>query len=292
VITHRGFFINTIVGRGGQSHLLYAVNLKEGTQPMSIYTPYFYIIQEKNTGIYYAGSRWAKFCNPEELLVEDGYTTSSNMVNQLIKENGLNSFKICKIRCFETKEQVWEYETKFLSKVDARNNSRFYNKHNNDGHLNPQNMKNYLKETYGKDVTNISQTEHWKQTAIPKMRGVPKSESHKENLRKPKSENGRLAIKEARIEAIKNDPEKFSNIASNAGKKCKGALWWNNGSVSIKSRTRPSDDWVRGRIKTWDSCAPKGHKKESVICPYCLKEGGKPVMTRFHFDNCKLINNG
>lgn len=29
-------------------------------------------------------------------------------------------------------------------------------------------------------------------------------------------------------------------------------------------------------------------KKEVVICPHCLKSGGKPPMIRYHFDNCKL----
>lgn len=33
--------------------------------------------------------------------------------------------------------------------------------------------------------------------------------------------------------------------------------------------------------------ATKGVKKERVVCPHCLKEGGKPAMIRFHFDNCK-----
>lgn len=32
----------------------------------------------------------------------------------------------------------------------------------------------------------------------------------------------------------------------------------------------------------------KGISKPKVICPHCLKEGGKPVMMRYHFDNCKL----
>lgn len=33
--------------------------------------------------------------------------------------------------------------------------------------------------------------------------------------------------------------------------------------------------------------ANKGKKKPTVICNYCGKEGGKPVMTRYHFENCK-----
>lgn len=30
-----------------------------------------------------------------------------------------------------------------------------------------------------------------------------------------------------------------------------------------------------------------GRPKEKIICPHCQKEGGKPSMIRFHFDNCK-----
>lgn len=36
--------------------------------------------------------------------------------------------------------------------------------------------------------------------------------------------------------------------------------------------------------------AGKGKKKPVVVCPHCGKEGGKPPMTRFHFDNCKFKN--
>jgi hypothetical protein len=35
------------------------------------------------------------------------------------------------------------------------------------------------------------------------------------------------------------------------------------------------------------SLAKKGNPKEKVICPYCGKEGGKPAMARYHFNNCK-----
>lgn len=35
------------------------------------------------------------------------------------------------------------------------------------------------------------------------------------------------------------------------------------------------------------SIARKNIPKEKIICPHCQKEGGKPVMIRHHFDNCK-----
>jgi hypothetical protein len=31
-----------------------------------------------------------------------------------------------------------------------------------------------------------------------------------------------------------------------------------------------------------------GKQKEKVICPHCSKSGGKNVMVRWHFNNCRL----
>jgi hypothetical protein len=107
-------------------------NLKEGTQLMSIYTPYFYIIQDVRNGIYYAGSKYGKDADPSNFMIEGGYTTTSNTVRKIIRQFGLNSFAIRKIKKFEKAEDALQYEKRFLLKVNARNNPRFYNGHNND----------------------------------------------------------------------------------------------------------------------------------------------------------------
>lgn len=99
---------------------------------MAIYQPYFYIIQDVRNGMYYAGAKWSKNSNPSNFMVEGGYTTSSKIVNELIQQYGLSNFVVRKIRTFESAEQAYDYETKFLIKVDARNHPRFYNGHNND----------------------------------------------------------------------------------------------------------------------------------------------------------------
>jgi hypothetical protein len=107
---------------------------RKGTQLMAIYQPYFYIIQDTRNGMYYAGAKWAEGCHPDQLLKEDGYPTSSEIIKKIIDENGLDTFVIRKIRTFETGDEAYDYETRFLVKVDARKNPRFYNGHNNDGH--------------------------------------------------------------------------------------------------------------------------------------------------------------
>jgi len=47
-----------------------------------------------------------------------------------------------------------------------------------------------------------------------------------------------------------------------------------------KRRETQSGIWNGGGVK-------KGYKHAIVVCPHCGKEGGKPVMGRHHFDNCK-----
>ena len=132
-------------------------HLTRGTQLMAIYQPYFYIIQDKRNDIYYAGVKWAKDADPSNFMVEGGYTTSSKTINELISQYGLSNFVIRKIRTFETAEEAYGYETRFLHKVDAKNHPRFYNGHNNDGAMNPEKIKMLMMLRYG--VENAMQSE-------------------------------------------------------------------------------------------------------------------------------------
>lgn len=101
---------------------------------MDIYTqtiPYFYIIRNKQTGIMYAGSKWAKGCNPNTFMIEGGYQTSSQTIQSIINEFGLDIFEILRIDTFCDKIHVYEYETAFLQTNDCANSIEWYNNHNN-----------------------------------------------------------------------------------------------------------------------------------------------------------------
>lgn len=103
------------------------------------YTPYFYIIQHLNSGKYYAGSKWGKssykhkqrFANPAYFMIENGYLTSSNIVKNIIKSDGLSSLIVRKIKTFSTAEEARNYEYRFLRKVNAKTNEKFLNMHEN-----------------------------------------------------------------------------------------------------------------------------------------------------------------
>jgi hypothetical protein len=49
-------------------------------------------------------------------------------------------------------------------------------------------------------------------------------------------------------------------------------------TVQVHSFAEGNIPWNKGIV---------GDKKEQIVCPYCNKKGGKPSMTRWHFDNCK-----
>lgn len=92
--------------------------------------PFFYIIQHVRTGKYYAGFKTAR-ANPNTFMTEAGYQTSSKDVKYLIRTEGLHSFRVRKIRVFADGKSAYDYETRFLRKVNAADNSRFFNKNNN-----------------------------------------------------------------------------------------------------------------------------------------------------------------
>jgi hypothetical protein len=118
--------------------------------------PYFYIIKHILSKKYYAGCKINSKADSSDLMTEKGYQTTSKIIKNLILNDGLDSFKILRIKHFETSEEAINYETRFLVKVDAANNIMFYNRHNG-----------------GKNFVNRG--------------GYKLSESTKQKMRKPKS---------------------------------------------------------------------------------------------------------
>ena len=123
------------------------------------YTPYFYIIQNLNSGMFYAGCRFSKEktkfsnngCHPIEFMQIDGYLTSSKLVKMLIEEDGIDSFSVVQILTEEElKESVLSYETKFLQENNISQNDLWYNMHNNDSRwFDREYVKKIMLERYG-----------------------------------------------------------------------------------------------------------------------------------------------
>ena len=119
---------------------------------MSIYQPYFYIIQDVRNGMYYAGAKWGKDADPRNFMKPFGYTTSSDIVNYIIETSGFGTFITKRLKLFQTASEVKNYETKFLKKVNARKNPSFYNARNNDGAMDAHKMEILMLQKYGVSI--------------------------------------------------------------------------------------------------------------------------------------------
>jgi hypothetical protein len=104
----------------------------------------------------YAGSRWAKGCHPNEFMQPHGYGTSSKVINQIIIQEGVDSFEILRIDTNLDGLSAYEYETLFLQTVNCANSHDWYNGHNNTGiapALGTEWFKNTMKLKYGVEYT-------------------------------------------------------------------------------------------------------------------------------------------
>lgn len=75
-------------------------------------------------------------------------------------------------------------------------------------------------------------------------------------------------------------------------------------SDKFKGRTSPMKGKIQSEItkqkiseetkRRWENgelTSSFGYKQELIKCPYCEKIGGKGLMNRWHFENCKINNN-
>jgi len=91
-------------------------------------SPFFYVIRCKHKGIYYAGYCCAtSHCNSATFMTATGYQTSSKRVKSIITKHGIEAFEVLRIRHFATRQQACRYEYRFLCKVKAKKNPKFYN---------------------------------------------------------------------------------------------------------------------------------------------------------------------
>lgn len=161
---------------------------------LSMNTAYVYKWVHLPTLRWYVGSRTAKKCHPN-----DGYICSSKTVKPLIDKNPQEWQRF--VLAVGAPEEMRELETEILVSINAKDDARSFNKHNQDLKFV---CKKHSLETIQKIKKNHAflgkkRPEHAAKMLGRKknpedikkqadlLRGVPKSENHKKNLKKSKS---------------------------------------------------------------------------------------------------------
>lgn len=111
-------------------------------------TPFTYVIRFPMFNQIYYGVKYAKGCKPKDL--GNTYFSSSKTVQRLLKQDVNAIFEIRKV--FNSVEKAKQFETRFLQRINARDNPRFLNKHNNDG-LYPVDNSGFKNPAFGKPGT-------------------------------------------------------------------------------------------------------------------------------------------
>lgn len=209
------------------------------------------------SGQRYYGVRFAKNCDPSDLWVS--YFTSSRHIKKMIVEHGIDAFSFEVRKIFDDKEAAIKWEHRVLLRLKVRTN------------------KNWV---------NVTTSESWRS-----MEGdLNPSKRPEVRAKISKANKGRLrpdqSLRMKTNHPMKN-PETAAKMSGTRKKKfASGELVsWTAG----KKRPEVSGEKHHRFGKTFDKLGDMNRKE--YLCPHCGKLGRGPGMKRYHFDNCKALNN-
>ena len=275
----------------------YGTNNKSNTT-----IPYTYSVTHKETGIHYYGSRYSKGCSPDDFFVR--YFTSCKIIHDIIKREGIDSFTFKIRKIFTNGIDCINHENKFLARINAKNNPKFFNR---------QNETIYVNGNFN-FITNGSITIKW-----PKEKKLPKGFNNGRHLNLKSPTKGRIWIhnpitNESRM-ILKSDiiPEGFilnrpNSVYENQSKilKDKNTICITNGKENryVNKELPIPKGWHKGKyIKNKENLGKRNYKykiisngieqthlKEGDILPNGWYYGGikKPKVPKIRSESFKI----
>jgi hypothetical protein len=258
--------------------------------------PYFYVITNKLNGRYYYGSG-----------VIDGYDGSGKVLKRAYKKYGKESFEGKILKLFNTREEAFIFEGRFLSlyKLDIDPVSYNVCRNANGGYISDEVYEN-----------NSKLMKEYRQTEEGSLKGLKNPRANQTIYEWYNIDTGEyLKATQYEMNCKVNGKDwkgssAFSGVARGTNKIYKGWILRSNFYLfgtrnklnAIKKENYSNANKGKKRIKI--SVAKKGvklseeHKLKisnsqsgvpfkKITCPYCNKIGGSPGIKRYHFDNCK-----
>jgi hypothetical protein len=233
---------------------------------------YVYRITNKILKKYYYGVRG---CNVEPKL-DLGikyFSSSSDSDFRDDQKNHPENYKYKIVRICSTSDEADALEIKLQEKFNVGKSESFYNRSTRTSMGFTFSGGNHTPETRQKmSEAHKNMSDETRQKLSEAALNM--SDEHKQKLseagkgRKPSDET-RQKLSEANKGVPKSDEHKQKLSEAHKGKK-----------HSDESKQKMSE------AKTGVPLGPQG-PQEQVQCPHCGKIGGKSLMTRYHFDNCK-----
>jgi hypothetical protein len=222
--------------------------------------PYTYSVTHKTSGIHYYGSRYCKGCSPDDFFKT--YFTSSKIIQDLIKREGIDSFTFKIRKKFKTHLLCTAHESRFLKRVDAKNNPKFFNR---------QNEALYTNSGFAL-ITNGSITIRWpKEKAMPQgfiigtnRKNITSSVKGRKWIHNPITKETRMIKPEESIPEgfLPNRPPEYFTEHSKK-MKSKQIMYITNGidSKFINKNEPIPDGWRKGRtFKNKENLGKRSYK--------------------------------
>lgn len=260
--------------------------------------PYFYVIRDKRNGILYAGSKFSKKDSyPELFWKEGGYFTSSPTIHNIISEHGSDVFEVVKLKLIHN---AYEYETRFLKKVDAKNNPKFYNSHNNSKlSFGDKKYEERMIAIYG--VTNPNYVPEIKSKAIAKMTKTKNSPEWKSSIGAIATQKRMASMDYEQVGKKQSETKQSKEWKETKGKKAKeresltkASKEWKEtvGKGQIEKRMAAMDYNLMGKKLSKTITDLEWIKNNFRVCEHCGKGPMNPSnYKRWHSSNCRFQSN-
>jgi hypothetical protein len=211
--------------------------------------PYTYRVFNKITSEYYYGVRFAKNCKPSDLFVS--YFTSSKSVKNLIELHGREAFTIEIRKIFNTKEDAVSWERR-VNKWTMKW-SNYLNKHSNGNFILTNDERHLIGVKSGNKCRDLKLGFHAMSAPDKSAASSKGAETNRKN------QTGIYSISiEQRIATGNKCRDLKLGFHSAEGRERQResavAPWWNDGTITVRSKDSPGIGWQRGRIrwsKTW-----------------------------------------
>lgn len=213
---------------------------------------------------------------------DDGYVCSSKWMLEEYSKRPQDFTRMILVE--GTAEDCHALEVIILESADAMHSDRFYNQTNGSGqrytkHHTLETRKHWSESRKGRKQS--LETIAKRALSLKGRPGGMKGKHHKESSKKKTSD---------KLKLYKKTPEHCKHLSESlTGKK-------NSPSKCKKMRTIVTEHWKNPEYRQMMSNAHKdqipwniGISDVQVKCPHCGKLGGRSVMSRWHFDNCKHV---